>query len=389
MLPSISRDDSDRMIDVGRRWTPPPRFLSVRLRSWLLRGAIALPGMAVQFYGAGSPPTAASKLWHELGLPFFLLAATLPLWRRSDRSLLEPRRWGRLVRRALWRVSGILLFAAAFSLIASWSFAVLGQPAKASQAGAVALVLLLLALVPPPLEPLLRRLCPPGQRRAERVARLVEELRGPAPPGAADLDPPLRGALPDWWQTDPGLAAEFDPGRGAGGRIGPIYEYSGGSPERGRTQHELRSGLGALARVRVAWDGEAFTITDAWRGRTHRVPVASAPSVPGSGNKSAGERRPGRRRPAVAELVWLEARYRRSARRPSVRWRSLLFLDEEGYCFLGVDPFVCDWSQTVQLAMAAGLPCAVYEVRGLAGNVARIRELMFPPRWGKTVFRGA
>lgn len=388
MLLNVSRDDPDRMIDAGRRWTPPPRFVSVRLRSWLLRGAIALPGVAVQFYGTGSPPTAATKLWHELGLPFFLLAATLPLWRRSDRSLLEPRRWGQLVRRALWRVSATLLFAAAFSLIASWSFAVLGQASAANQAATIALVLLLVALVPPPLEPLLRRLCPPGQRRAERVARLVEELRGP-PPGAPDLDPPLRGALPDWGQTDPGPAAEFDPGRGAGGRIEPIYEYSGGSPGRGRAQHELRSGLGALARVRVAWDGEAFTVTDAWRGRTHRVPVASAPGAPGHGSRSASEGRSGRRRPAVAELVWLEARYRRSARRPPVRWRSLLFLDEEGYCFLGVDPFVCDWSQTVQLAMAAGLPCAVYEVRGLAGNVAKIRELMFPPRRGKTIYRGA
>ena len=399
MLLSISRDDSGRLIEAGRRWTPPPRLLSVRLRSWLLRGAIALPGLAVECYGIGSPPTAIAKLWHDIGLPFLLLAATWPLWHRAERSLLEPMRWREMVRRALWRTSAVLLFGAEFSLIAMWSFAVAGNHTSAAQASKIGLLLLLLALVPPPLEPVLRRLCPSGQRRAERVARLVEELCACAPSDGSDFDPPLRGALPNWWKTDPELAAEFDPGRGAGGRIEPIYEYGGGAPGRGLARYEITSGLGSAVRVRVAWDGDAITVTDARHGRTHRVPLASRvraqalSQVQGSGGSGVSgmgiESRPRRRCPAVAELVWIEARYRHATRRTPVRWRSLLFLDEEGYCFLGVDPFGCDWFQTVQLAMAAGLPCAAYEVRVLAANAGRIRELMFPRRRRSMVVRGA
>lgn len=371
----------------GGRWGLIRRLLPRgRARTWLARAVVAVPGVAVLFVGVGSAPTTGSKLWHDLGLPFLLFAATLPLWRRAERNLLELPRWREILRKILWRTSAILALGAIAGLIAYRWCLLDGNLSGAHTANVLGVASLLLALVPPVLEPLLWPLFPAGLRRVERTARLAEELNKAL---VLKSGQPRFVLTPQAAKTRRLLAAtsarvEFDPGLGASGRPKPTQEYHGGPPKNRRhgTQPRRSAALSAL----VWWDGERFVITDRAKHRSFTLPAAARPvddaSWPRSGGSAGRSGRLARRPLEVAEIAQLETR--RLSRRGStwrISWHSLLFLDEQGYCVLTIRWYRLSWRETMLLSVESGAPCRFYRVDCMADNADKIRDLMFPRRW--------
>lgn len=112
-------------------------------------------------------------------------------------------------------------------------------------------------------------------------------------------------------------------------------------------------------------------IRDPERLRTLRLPSAAAPGAAGAG--------PGR---AVAELVWFETRSPYApGRAVTEHHRTLLFLDQGGYCVLEVEGLSTGTEHASRLARAGGVPFNAYSLECTLDNADEIRELMFPDRW--------
>jgi hypothetical protein len=373
------------------------RLLPGPVSSRVVRGLIVLPGIALLCVGIGSTPTETGKMWHDLSLEFFLLAVTLPLWRRGERTFVNSPPWYEVLRRILRRTSGILLFGAVGGLAAFRWYTAHGQPSAAHDASTIGVSALLLALVPLLLGPVLRRCAPAGLRRADRVARLAEELNSSVR---------LTRTQQRWAAASPQLRAKaerqlsigFDPGQGASGRPEPFREHLRGLSGTADKVVTLPSRPAGYHAAEVAWDGTQIVVTDCDSGQIYLFPVVGG-QVRDIDQVSDKQRSAVARRPAVAEIVTFDPRFLirtsganlvvgRAAGSDSGRPCRLHLLDADGYCLLTVDNFNCNRSDTIKLAKAAGVGCTYYTVDCTPENVNKIRRLMFPRRRGHRSVRG-
>ena len=88
-------------------------------------------------------------------------------------------------------------------------------------------------------------------------------------------------------------------------------------------------------------------------------------------------------------MVWFEARSVYAHGLPTTaRRRSLLFLDDHGYCLLEIEPFTSGPEKAVEMAEAGGVRFAAYSFACPKNNADEIRELMFPDRWNCVIVTG-
>ena len=330
---------------VGRR-----HFLPDRWRRWATRFWIAVPGFALTMYGIGSPANGYSRIWHDCGLPFFLLAATLPLWRKPEGSLPSALRWRELQRKVFWRTSVLLVFGAILALITyrwdMWH----GAAATAQVFSGVGLALLLLSLIPPLLDPLLWRAWPIQVRRTVRAGRLVEELT----------------------KSSPYVPMHIDPDQGAAGRPLPVAEYGGGAPRPEPVALPVRPKWSSSP-VNIEWDGNQLNIVEG--GSTTRA-------IPLGGRPGESSRRSMRRRRPVVELVCVTNRASlKTIPTTRVTFTTLFFLDRQGYRVLSITYALCKWPAALKLAKAAGLSFAAYDLECTSERCDEICARLFPPRF--------
>lgn len=336
----ISSDKRDR---VGRRG-----FLPEWWRYWLTRFLIAVPGCAFALYGIGGPATAYSRIWHAYGLPFFLFAATLSIWRAPEPSLPSALRWRELQRKVCRRAGVALVFGAMVALIAyRWSMWN-GDSSAAGEISVAGLVMLLLSPIPPLLDPLLWRAWPMEVRRVVRAADFVK----------------------DFSELARAVTAEIDPERGAAGRPRPLAEYGGGAPRAEPASVSAKPTRGRSPAT-VTWDGHRLDVIDGF-GRTRTIPLAPLPSE--SPHQEARDRRP------AVELVCVSNRGPRSIGPGRANFTTLFFLDEKGYRVLSVTYALCTWPAAIKLAKAAGLSFAAYDLDYRPERCDEICADLFPPR---------
>lgn len=335
------------------------------------------------------------------GLPIWLIAAMIPLWVAPERGAPEPLRFRRRHRRIAWRLAFLGLFAASLALLANaywqwqtaraWDADTVTRAeaftADAHHAAVAGVWLVCLWPLPGLVEPLVWLLWPASVHRAVRCARAAETLTNPA-----------RAARP----------IGFDPDRGAAGRPGrPLFSAepeTGSSPGRGFSpgpgagpepekravalsdiglsvqpwpDRENLSSSGSMSGsqrsdVQLSWNGFELTLVD--RDRPP-VPVPLA----GRGQDPAYDRI---RRP-VAELVWFREGHvhRRSVPPP---WdgldQCLVLLDADGFRVGTVSRVTDDWLSVAQVAEAAGVPFAAYDLGSQWDDTTSANERLFPRR---------
>jgi len=336
-----------------RSWSSR-RVLPERWRRWLLRVAITLPGVAILFYGTGDQAENI-KVWHDCGLPFFLLAATLPVWRKPERGLPQALRWRELHRKVLWRSSAVLVFGATLGLIAYRWFTWHGDPGAAHAATETGVILLLLSPIPRLVDPLVWRAWPEPLRHAVRGAKASEELA----------------------KSLPWAPPEFDPDRGAGGRPKPLQERAGGRSQGGRVA------TSAGPRSVLTWDGGWLTFT---AGRLRAPNKTYSVSVPGQAPRRRGWL--GHRLGPAAELVWVSypVLVNLHAGRPDRV--IMILLDAQGYRILTITNVTCSWPAAAQVARSAGLSFAAYHLECRREPFGKICKLLFPRRVRSRWVRG-
>ena len=358
----------------ARTWNVRGRYLpSWRVRSGVIRGLLAVVGVVVQFVGHDSAPTESGGFWHDVGLLLLLLAVSHPLWRRSHLQDFEARSRLETVGRTMKRVGVLCLFAAVLSLL---TYRCLMIGGNSSAAGTVAVVgqLFLIPAVVSLMVGLVatvrvRRRRTPAMSREHRTERLLEwlvESERIAANQPASTRGRGGGTVPDRFARNP--LSEFDPNRGASGRPAPIREFDGGTGPDRHARKVIRAW-----RTKIGWDSEKLTVTP------HRNrPALHFPVVP----RSQEDLAPAGPRPwAVAEMAVFTACCPSNGRRDSfTRVDSLLLLDDEGYCLYAEAGFMPEWSETVELARLAGVPCSAYSINCEPFQIERIRKLMFPPR---------
>jgi hypothetical protein len=377
-MSGIERIPGDGVRRPGRLRQLIRSLLPGRTLSWVVRGLVAGAGIAMLCVGIGSQ-AATDKMWHDASLAFFLLAATLPLWRRGERGLSGPPGRREVLRRILWRTSGILVFGAIAALTANRWYTAHGQLPAAHGISVLGVSALLLAVVPPVLEPVLWRCFPAALRRNERVGRLSEELNVSVPPPRSQLSA-LAASSQYWGNSRRRRPVNFFPDEGASGRPSPIREHPRGLPGGPEkvTVRSLRSDdLGAL----VKWDGRNIIATSRRTGRDHTLSVAPKPSA-------KGDRAPGRRERGVAEIVGYETHPLDTDYIGLNLPPGLFLLDADGFRILTVNSFNCRWEDMVRLAKAAGVGCSLYSVHCTIESAGKIRNLMFPRRRGHRSVKG-
>lgn len=306
------------------------RTLPERVRPWLVRGAIALPGIALACVGIGHPATGYTKVWHDSGLLFFLLAATLPLWRRPERTMTAAMRWRELQRKVLWRAGVCLVGGSILALVAYRWYHWHGDFAAAHAATVTALVLLLLSPVPRLLDRLLWCAWPAPVRRTVRATRVADEL----------------GKVMGWDSMN------IDVERGVAGRPQALREYAGGEPRSNPIAMRCNPVL-PKSGITLDWDGERLAVI----GRNNQIHTVRG----------------------AAELVWFsqEPRVQSSNRSRTV---SLFLLDKQGYRLLTITNATCDWPLAIKVAKAAGLSFAAYHLSSPPDLFDKICKLLFPRR---------
>ena len=379
-MSGIERISGDGMRRPGRLRQLIRSLLPGRAFSWVVRGLVAVPGIAMLCVGIGSR-TETDRMWRDAGLAFFLLAATLPLWRRGERGLSGSPGRREVLRRILWRTSGILGFGAIAALTANRWFTAHGHLPAAHGISVLGVSALLLAAVPPVLEPVLWRCFPAGPRRNERVGRLSEELNVSVPPPGSQM----RALTASSQYRGNRRPVDFLPDKGASGRPGPIREHLRGLPGGPETVtvRSLRGDdLGAL----VKWDGTNIIVTsrrtDRDRaGRDHTLSVAPEPGA-------KADRAPGERERGVAEIVGYETHPLDTEYIGLNLPSGLFLLDADGFRILTVNSFNCRWEDMVRLAKAAGVGCALYSIHCTVESAGKIQNLMFPRRRGHRSVKG-
>ncbi|MEY9968639.1 hypothetical protein ABIA33_006723 [Streptacidiphilus sp. MAP12-16] len=320
-----------------RRWR--------RYRWWLLQVLVGVPGVVLLAHRTGTPDSGPlSKLWHDSSGVFFVLAATLRVWRAPEEGLPDPLRIRELHRKVFLRAGTVLLLGATLGLVADRYFTWQRHDPTARTASLCAVLLLFASPVPPLLDPLVWRLWPEPLRRSVRVARAAEET-GKAFPFANPLS--------------------FDPDRGAFGRPKPVYEHPGGKPSRTacstRAKNRRKPGRSTLH-----WDGRRLAVSDP-KGHTSTIPIAGRPAPSGPSDP--------RLRPA-AELVWLS----HGSRPYQSRGATLLLLDADGYRFLALTGMTFSANAAAQVARAAGLAFASYDLGYANETYSALLNRLFPRR---------
>lgn len=339
------------------------------------------------------------QLWRLVGLPAVLLGALGPLRRRAERSAQEAATWHAVFRRTMWRKSSNLLLGSVALLLGSWALQAGGLGFWARSAGLAGVLATALALLPVVVEPVLARGGPAAMRRAARTTRLREEIAQSMLLGSASVNPfrltPPRGTL----GIDLRPLPDIDADRGASGRIKATHEYAGRHFRQTGERREVVSEKDGQIRSRICWNGELFEVTGVTRKQPLWIPLAAGfpagpaspavaaqatntpdqgPNSPEQGRKRSGQ---GTKTRPVAELVWVQSRvFGHRADGGAILRRHLLFLDAEGFVIVAVTLYTVGWDETVQLAMAAGMPCAAYEIRNRSDNAERLQKLMFPQR---------
>lgn len=355
-----------------------PRAVFAR-RSWLKRILPALPGVALIASDFDVRST-TGRLLHDLGLPFLILALTLPAWRRRRaRGVVEyfeaenamERVGGTLTRAAAW-----FLMLAAFGLIGHRVFQLAGSPAgerASTVVGVVAIILAPIALLCGRIVP---RIGPRQTRRTERAVELARALNG--------------GWVRKSRLLALGPALGFDPDAGATGRPAPIESYPGGPrrPVRFLLRLHLRWG----GTCTLHWSGKALTLGGGPLKYTYKVALAEPSDAIPAAYRSAGPSdavdRPAPRGHVLdgelAELVWCETRFHRrypQGSRPTYTARRRVYLlDSAGYAFASIGG-VRDGAKGLKtLAQHAGVPFHAYSISARGEAERKIDHLMFPRR---------
>ena len=339
---------------LGRRL----RYLR-RYRWWALQVLVAVPGIVLVTHDTGAPDSShVAKLWHDASLFFFVLAATLRVWRAPEEGTVEVLRFRLLHRKIAWRAFTVLLLAGALALTADRWFTWKGEDSTARGWSTVALVLFWLAVAARVLEPLVWLLWPKELRRSVRLARLAEDAaKITARHSPRAVAPPT--VFPD---------------QGAFGRTHPTYQSHGGPPSpepQSVTTRLADSSLSARSRrPRVSapvlhWDGTRLAWTDG-HGHTHMIPVEGRAALKGSVDRGL--------RP-VAEMVWLLQVGARQG--PS---SLLVLLDDKGYRFLVLHANQRSFGPSADLAEAVGVPFAAYRIAGDAETFRTLLNSLFPHR---------
>ncbi len=303
---------------LSRRW----RGLG-RARNWVVQGLVALPGLVLLCL-PGQDATVKC-----LGLAVIVLAGSLPCWRAPEENLPDPLRFRELNRLICWRGSVLLLLAGL--LLAS----------VRDGASTATTALLWTSPLPRLADQLAWQAWPLRLRQAARVAELLGDITRDQPTYRNRL---ISGMPQPFFHLD----AE-PPSAKACSTLGK---------KRHRKGHTV-----------IHWDGQRLTVTDE-QGRVHPVSLVGRADVP------AKPPTPGARRiRPVAGMVWLT---RGGARSGASGRTTLLFLDAAGDRAVTVNDMRCLRENVAQVARAAGLPFAAYDL-GFAGE--RQQELagaLFP-----------
>ena len=215
-----------------------------------------------------------------------------------------------------------------------------------------------------------------GSLRTQRIMELLPEVLRPRPLRRAER---VEQVLEEFGVLMTDLAGlRFDPALGASGRPAAMHERRPGRPSagsHGTPADRHRPG----GRPAVSWDGSGLMVTDR-RGRTR--PFRCAGSVE-SDVREPVRSRWSRRRPEVAELVWLETNpgIDRSRLTTGPIMRSLMLLDHQGFRLLTLAQFSFSWAEIAEVATGAGLPIVAYTFDCGFESAMRIRRLLFPRRW--------
>ncbi|MFC1436780.1 hypothetical protein ABUW04_00785 [Streptacidiphilus sp. N1-10] len=348
---------------LGRRL----RFLR-RYRWWALQLLVAVPGIVLVTHDTGTADSShVAKLWHDAALFFFVLAATLRVWRAPEEGTAEMLRFRLLHRKVAWRAFTVLLLAGSLALAADRWCTWKGDGPAARGWSTAAWVLVWLAVAARLLEPLVWLLWPQELRRGVKLARLAEDA------AKVTARHSTRAAIP------PTVFAD----QGAFGRTRASYQSHGGppSPEPQSVPAQL-AGTSYSARGRrlrasppvLHWDGTRLAWSDA-QGHTHMVPVAGRPALKGSVDRGV--------RP-VAEMVWLLHTGARLG--PS---SLLVLLDDKGYRFLVLHTNQRSFGPCADLAEAVGVPFAAYRIAGDAQAFRTLLNSLFPHRGPVVELRAA
>jgi hypothetical protein len=348
---------------VGRRL----RFLR-RYRWWALQLLVAVPGIVLFTRDTGGPESGhLAKLWHDSSLFFFVLAATLRVWRAPEEGTAEVLRLRVLHRKVGRRVFTVLLLAGTLALTADRWFIWKGDGPTARAWSTVAVLLFWLAVAARLLEPLVWLLWPRELRRSVRLARLAEDAaRATVRRSPRAVAPPT--VFPD---------------QGAFGRTRPAYQSHGGPPSS-EPQSVTARPAGAPPSARgpgprasspvLHWDGLRLAWSDV-RGRTHMIPVSGRPALKGGVDRGL--------RP-VAEMVWLL----HDGAKPGPSSR-LVLLDDRGYRFLVLHTNRRSFGPFADLAEAVGVPFAAYRLTGDAETFRTLLDSLFPRRGPVVELRAA
>jgi hypothetical protein len=371
----------------------PERALVVRAARrphWLLRVLIAVPGVALVCGDLGSSATPSSRLVHDCGLPFLLLAVSLPWWRRLPPGPHRTENAVELLAAQLNRAGVMLLMLALFGAIGYRAADLAGWPAGHSVSGILGATAGIFGAVAVFCGRVALRLAPPQARRTERSRELVRALSG-------------RGARgPRLFAFGAGVG--FDPGRGASGRPAPIASYPGGARRVDGATLRLRMLLGGVCTLR--WSGASLSLTASTTGQRFTVLLAEpADAVPAGHRPAAGEPRAESPQPPpeftgrgpialsgrLAELVWCETTTgtiphvdhgmpgsgehtaHRSVRR-------VYLLDDKGFALAVIHGVRTQAGSVNVLAQDLGTAFHAYEVSCRAAVERQIELLMFPRR---------
>lgn len=348
---------------LGRRL----RFLR-RYRWWALQLLAAVPGIVLLNHDTGVPDSShLAKLWHDSSLFFFVLAATLRVWRAPEKETAEVLRFRQLHRKTAWRAFTVLILAGTLALTADRWFTWKGDDPTARTWSTLAVLLLWVAVAARLLEPLVWLLWPQELRGSVRLAELAEDAaKATARHAPRTLAPPT--VYPD---------------QGAFGRTHPTYQSRSNQPSptpQSVTARVADSSFSARSRSLRAsppvlhWDGLRLAWTDS-HGRTHMIPVNGRPALKGSVDRTL--------RP-VADMVWLLHDGARTG--PS---SLLVLLDDEGYRFLVLHTNQRSFGPSADLAEAVGVPFAAYRIACDAETFRTLLNSLFPHRGRVVELRAA
>lgn len=354
----------------GFRITSPTRLRLVRLRRWFVSLALVVGGFVVIAATQSGTDADVENLWLPLALALVVCGATAGVWRRAEGGGFEALRWRRLHRRVFWRAATLSLLGglAALWLVAFWEWRAdtsLGGfelPTWDSDNGHAAFfrgVSAWLSAAAPALvlaEPFVWRLWPHSLRQAVRRAKTAEVLA----------------------KRRYGTQLILDPALGAAGRPEATLTVKRGEPSRrahaitpqGRQPADWprTAARDWWRHGRLAWDGSALEVTDgqlnSWRFPTVTTPSdADSEDARGTGH--------------VAELVWFTEEVR-SWRVPTWQHEQILLLDATGRRIAELPVAGLTAKATAEIAEAAGLPFAAYDLGSVRRDESPAHPLLFP-----------